>query len=322
MRAVVCDELGPLTGLRIEDRPDLVPSGGKVVVDVTAADLTHVDALFITGAYQIKPPTPFVPGTQAAGVVSAVGSDVEGVAVGDRVITSAGLGAFATQVLVRPSQLLPVPDSMTDEVAAGFVQAYGTAWFAFTRRLALRDGESVLVTGSSGGVGRAAVDLASAMGATVVAGASSKERLAEAASAGATHLVDYASDDFTATVKALVPGGIDVVYDPVGGDIGWNAYRTMAALGRYGVVGFVGGIGSLPANRILLGNRSAVGIDWGFWAGGHAEENHDMLNDLLAFAGEGRLSPPTPTVVGFDDVASGLQALLDREVTGKIVLGV
>lgn len=320
MRAVVCDQLGPLSDLRIEERPDLEPGPGQVVVDVTAADLTHVDALFITGAYQIKPPTPFVPGTQAAGVVSAVGEGVDGVAVGDRVITAAGLGAYATQIAIGPQQLLPIPDSMSDEVAAGFIQAYATAWFAFTRRLHLHEGETVLVTGASGGVGRAAVDLASAMGAVVVAGASTQERLDEAAAAGATHVVNYAESELTPTVRELVPGGVDVVYDPVGGDIGWNAYRTLGSLGRYGVVGFVGGIGSLPTNRILLGNRAALGIDWGHWAGGHPAQNQDMLRDLLAFAGEGRLSPPSPGRVQFDDVAEALQSFLDRKVTGKLAL--
>ena len=320
MQAIVCEELGPLQHLRIDERPDLVAMPGTIVVDVSAADLSHVDALFITGAYQIKPPTPFVPGMQCAGTVRSVGDDVEGVNVGDRVIVSPGLGAYATQVLARPHQAVAVPDSMSFEVAAGFLQAYGTAWFGFTRRLHLRDGETVLVTGASGGVGRAAVDLASAMGAVVIAAASSEERLDEARAAGAAHTVNYATADLTAEVKALVQGGVDVVYDPVGGDIGWNSYRTLGALGRYGIVGFVGGIGSLPSNRILLGNRSAVGIDWGHWVGGHPLENNDMLSDLMAFASTGRLSPAVPELVPFVEVADGLQRLLDRQVSGKIVL--
>lgn len=327
MRAVVCQQLGPVDDLVVEDRPDLDGGPDRVVIDVEAAGVNYVDALFVQGEYQIKPPTPFVPGGEVAGVVRSVGEQVEGLAPGDRVIATVGLGGFADQVEARPAQVFPVPDGMTATQAAGFVQSYCTALFSLRDRAGVRPGEWVLVLGAAGGVGRAAIDVAHALGAHVIAAASSAERLEACRAAGADAVVDYGSEDLKARARELAveggssSGGVDVVVDPVGADKAEPALRSLGYDGRYLVIGFAGGeIPRLPLNQVLLRNRRVVGVDWGAWMLAHPAEQRALLTELLAMVGDGRLHPPEPTARPLADAPAALADLLARRVTGKLVL--
>jgi NADPH2:quinone reductase len=327
MRAVVCTAAGPVEDLVVEERPDLTPVDGSVVVDVEAAGVNYVDALFVRGEYQIKPQPPFVPGGEVAGSVSAVGDGVDGIAAGDRVIASVGLGGFASQVTARPSQLAAVPQTMTATQAAAFVQSYCTALYSLRDRARVQPGEWVLVLGAAGGVGRAAIDVARALGARVIAAASSAERVAQCVDAGADHGIDYSSEDLKTRARELAveggstSGGVDVVVDPVGGDRAEPALRSLGTNGRYLVIGFAAGdIPRLPLNQVLLRTRNVLGVDWGAWMLGHGDEQRALLDELLAMAGEGRLHPPEPTARPLDDAAAALADLLAGRVTGKLVL--
>lgn len=327
MRAVVCPQIGPVESLVLEERPDLEPGAGEVVVAVEAAGVNYVDALFVRGEYQIKPPTPFVPGGEVAGVVREVGAGVEGAVVGDRVIATVGLGGFADQVRARPEQVVTIPPAMTATQAAVFVQSYCTALYALSRRAQLRPGEWVLVLGAAGGVGRAAIDVAVALGAHVIAAASSAERLVDCVAAGAEACVDYGTEDLKTRARALAVeggaagGGVDVVVDPVGAALAEPALRSLGTNGRYLVIGFAGGaIPSLPLNQVLLRNRQVVGIDWGAWMLAHPAEQRDLLIEALDRVAAGQLHPPEPAVRPLAEAPQALTDLLARRVTGKLAL--
>ena len=216
MRAVVCPELGPPKNMSVQEWPDLEPGPGEVVVDVEACGVNFVDALMAQGLYQIKPTPPFVPGSEVAGTVAKLGEGVDDVAVGDRVVAMPGLGGFAEQVRARADALIPIPKGLDTPTAACFVQSYCTALFALDRRGGLQEGETVLVLGAAGGVGLAAIDVAKAMGARVIAAASSPEKLELCRSRGADETIDYAQEDLKVRAKELSGGGVNMVYDPVG----------------------------------------------------------------------------------------------------------
>jgi NADPH2:quinone reductase len=322
MRAIVCRELGPPEILCIEEREPLTPGDGQVVVDVRAAGVNYVDALFVGGQYQIKPPLPFVPGGEIAGVVSGRGAGVEGFALGDRVLAMCGLGGFAEQVVLDPTQLVAVPGALDFARAAAFTQSYCTALFALRERAHVRAGESLLVLGAGGGVGLATIDVACALGARVIGAASSDAKRAAARAAGAAAVIDTTREDLKGRVREFAGGsGIDVVLDPVGGALAEPALRALGYLGRYLVIGFAAGvIPRLPLNQVLLRNRAIVGVDWGAWAMQHPAEQRALLTELLRMVSDGRLSPAAPTAYPFERVAAALNDLLNRRVTGKIVL--
>ncbi|MBX7161110.1 MAG: zinc-binding dehydrogenase [Acidimicrobiia bacterium] len=320
MTSVVCPELGPLTNLRLETRPLADPGADEVRLSVGAAGVNFVDALFVKGEYQIKPPVPFVPGSDVAGVVDAVGSAVDGWAPGDRALAMVGLGGYASAVNVAASRLVRLPDGLDIERAAAMVQAYATARYSLVNRAGVAPGDKVLVLGAGGGVGLACVDTARALGADVVAAASSPERLAAAAAAGATHTVDYSAAELKSAVRDAV-GFVDVVVDPVGGALTEAALRTLGDDGRLLVIGFASGeIPRLPANQILLRNRRVVGVDWGAWMLTHAEENQALLEEVVAAAADGRLHPVAPTAYPLADAAAALADLAERRLVGKAVL--
>lgn len=320
MQAVVCNELGPIDGLVVEERPDLEAGTGDVIVEVEAAGLNYVDALFVKGEYQIKPPVPFVPGNEVAGRVSTVGESVATPAVGDRVLVGVGLGGYASQVRVRPDQCVPVPGSMTLAAAAAFQQSYCTALFAF-HRATLREGETLLVLGAAGGVGRAAIDVGKALGARVIAAASSAGRLEQCRAAGADEVIDYSTEDLKTRARELSDGGVDVVIDPVGGDKAEPALRAMGFDGRFLVIGFAGGdIPRLPLNQVLLRNRRIVGVDWGAWMMQDGPGQLALMDELMEMVDAGRLHPPEPTTYPLDDVVTALGDLLGRRIVGKGVL--
>jgi NADPH2:quinone reductase len=321
MRAVVCNEFAPIDQLVVEERPDPSPGPGKVVVAVRAAGVNFVDGLFVQGKYQIKPPLPFTPGGEVAGDVVAVGEGVTDIEVGQRVLAMPWLGGYASHVELAASGVVPVPGGLSYGQAAALVQSYGTMLFAFTRRTSLAEGEWVLVLGAGGGIGLAAIDVARHLGARVIAAASSEEKLAAARAAGAEATIAYESEDLKVRARELSDGGVDVVVDPVGDRFAEPALRALGWMGRYLVIGFAGGeIPKLPANQVLLNNRTVVGIDWGAWTIRDPAGNRALLGELLELAGSGALSPTEPTEYPLDDAVKALTDLAERRVAGKVVL--
>ena len=323
MRAAVCVELGPPEKLVIEDRPRLPPGPGQLSIDVRACGLNFVDTLFIQGLYQVKPQPPFVPGGEVAGVVDAVGDGVTRFAVGDHVMAMPGLNGCAEQAVASEQATFAMPDGLDFERAAGFMQSYCTALFALENRGQLREGETVLVLGAAGGVGSAAIDVARALGARVIAAASSDEKLAACRERGAEAVINYATEDLKNRAKALSGGGVDVVYDPVGADYAEPALRALAPSGRFLVIGFAAGeIPRVPFNLILLKQCQVVGVDWGGWSRKHADGNRGLLDRLAELSAAGRLSPPKPRLYALEDVGQALRDLMDRKVIGKAVLSI
>jgi NADPH2:quinone reductase len=321
MRAVVCSEFAPIDHLVIEERPDPVPGPGKVVVAVRAAGVNYVDGLFVQGKYQIKPPLPFTPGGEVAGDVVAIGDGVKGVAVGDRVLAMPWLGGFASHVELAASGVVPIPGPLTYGQAAALVQSYGTMLFSLTRRTTVATGEWVLVLGAGGGIGLAAIDVAKHLGARVIAAASTEEKLAAARTAGADATIAYESEDVKERARELSGGGVDVVIDPVGDRFAEPALRALRWMGRYLVIGFAGGeIPRLPANQVLLNNRTVLGVDWGAWTMRDPEGNRALLAQLMDLAGSGRLSPVEPAPYPLEEVVAALTDLQERRVAGKVVL--
>jgi NADPH2:quinone reductase len=323
VRAVVCNTFAPLDRLAVEDRPDLVPGPGQVVIDVEAAGANFVDALLVQGLYQIKPPLPFTPGMEVAGTVRSVGDDVDTVGAGDRVLGMSFFGGFASQVVLPARAATPIPDALTAGQAACLVQSYATMLFALTRRTTVREGEWVVVLGAGGGIGLATVDLAKALGARVVACASSASKLAaaEAAGADATIAYDDGSIDLKVAIREVTGGGADVVVDPIGGPKADAALRALGWMGRYLVIGFAAGdIPRLPLNQVLLNSRTVIGVDWGAWTGRDPEGNAALLAELFAMVGAGRLHPVEPVAYSLDNAARALADLQGRRVTGKVVL--
>lgn len=323
MRALVCRSFAPLDQLAVEELPDPEPGPGQVVIDVEAAGVNFVDALLVQGLYQIKPPLPFTPGGELAGTVSAVGEGVDGVAVGDRVLGSGFFGGFATKTLLGAGSVTAIPAGLTPGQAAGLVQSYGTMLFALTRRTSVAAGEWVAVLGAGGGIGLATVDLAKALGADVVACASSEEKLAAARAAGADATVAYDEPgvDLKAAIREATGGGADVLVDPIGGDKAEAGLRALRWMGRYVVIGFAAGdIPRIPLNQVLLNNRTVVGIDWGAWTMRDPAGNQAMLADLFAMAADGRITPVEPRAYPLDRAAEALADLQGRKVAGKVVV--
>jgi NADPH2:quinone reductase len=321
MRAVVCHEFAPIDRLVVEERPDPTPGPGKVLVAVRAAGVNYVDGLFVQGSYQIKPPLPFTPGGEVAGDVVVVGEGVEAVAIGDRVLAMPWLGGFASHVELSEGGVVPIPGDLSYGQAAALVQSYGTMLFSLTRRTQLQAGDWVLVLGAGGGIGLAAIDVARHLGAHVIAAASSEEKLAAARAAGAEATIAYEQEDLKARARELSGGGVDVVVDPVGDRFADPALRALRWMGRYLVIGFAGGqIPQLPANQVLLNNRSVLGVDWGAWTMRDLEGNKALLAELMALAGSGAISPVEPAEYALDDVVQALTDLQERKVAGKVVL--
>jgi len=321
MRAVVCHELGPPSLLRIEERPDPEVRPGTVVIDVEAAGVNFVDALFVGGRYQIKPPLPFVPGNEVAGRVAAVGEGVDALSIGQRVLANCGLGGYAGKVAAPVASVFTLPDRLSAPQAATFTQSYSTSLFALRDRAQLAEGERVVVLGGGGGVGLAAIGVARALGARVLAVASSAPKRAAAAGAGAEEVLDPEVAPLKDAVRAWAGGtGADVVVDPVGGPLAEPALRALGDGGRYLVIGFAASIPSIPLNQVLLRNRNVLGIDWGIWAMQHAAEQRILLEDLLEMVEVGRIEPVAPTEYRLEEVGRALDDLMKRRAVGKLAL--
>lgn len=323
MRAILCKELGPANTLVIDDIPSPEPGKGQVKVRVKAAGLNFPDTLIIEGKYQIKPELPFSPGGEMAGEVIAVGDGVQRFKPGQRVMGLTGYGAFAEEILVPESNLIPVPDGMNDHTAAAFSMVYGTSYHALKQRANIQPGETLLVLGASGGVGLAAVELGKAMGATVIAAASSAEKLAVAKEAGADDLINYAEEDLKDALKQRYPKGVDVIYDPVGDRFTEAAIRNMAWNGRLLIVGFAAGdIPKIPANLALLKGCSIVGVFWGAFTQKEPQANIQNIMELMQLFTQGKINPRISQVFPFEEYEQALAALTSRTAKGKVVLDI
>jgi NADPH2:quinone reductase len=322
MKAIVCKAWGLPDTLTVEDLPDLEAAPGQVVIDVKAAAVNFPDVLIIQGKYQYKPELPFTPGNEVAGVVHAVGDGVSAFKPGDRVIAFSAHGGFAEQLTVPAHALMPMPPGMDFDTAAAITLTYGTSHHAVVDRAALQAGETMLVLGAAGGVGLAAIEIGKALGARVIAAASSDEKLAVCKAHGADVLINYSTEDLRAAVKAATGGkGPDVVYDPVGGDYTEAAFRAIAWRGRYLVVGFANGeIPKLPLNLALLKGASLVGVFWGEFAKREPQANLAGMRQLLGWLAEGKIKPHISARYALADTAKALNDMAARKVTGKVVI--
>ena len=322
MKAVLCKAFGPAETLVLEEVANLEPKKTEVVLDVHAAGVNFPDSLIIEGKYQFKPPFPFSPGGEAAGVISAVGEKVSQFKVGDRVMALTGWGSFAEQVAVPAYNVLPMPPSMDFTTAAAFSMTYGTSMHALKQRGNLQAGETLLVLGASGGVGLAAVEIGKAMGATVIAAASSADKLAVAKAAGADHLINYSEQNLKDELKTLTKGqGVDVIYDPVGGPLFEEAFRSIAWNGRMLVIGFASGeIPALPANLPLLKGAALIGVFWGAFAQRQPQDNVANFQQLFAWYGEGKLKPLVSQTFPLEKAGDAIDTLAKRKAVGKVVV--
>ncbi|QBF24222.1 NADPH:quinone oxidoreductase family protein [Pseudomonas tructae] len=322
MKAVLCKALGPAQNLVVEDVASPVPKKNEILLDVQAAGVNFPDTLIIEGKYQFQPPLPFSPGGEAAGVVSAVGEKAGNLKVGDRVMALTGWGSFAEQVAVPAYNVLPIPAQMDFTTAAAFGMTYGTSMHALNQRGQLKAGETLLVLGASGGVGLAAVEIGKAMGARVIAAASSAEKLAVAKAAGADELINYSQASLKDEIKRLTGGnGADVIYDPVGGDLFDQAVRGIAWNGRLLVVGFASGrIPELPVNLALLKGAAVLGVFWGAFAQRQPADNAANFQQLFAWFAEGKLKPLVSQTFGLAEAGAAIELLGQRKAVGKLVV--
>ena len=322
MKAVLCKEYGPPESLVLEDVEPLKPGTGQVVISVKACGVNFPDTLIIQGKYQFKPPMPFAPGGEVAGVVKEVGEGVDTVKVGDRVIAFIGWGGFAEEVLTDATRLIPMPGSMDFTDAAAFVMTYGTSHYALKDRAQLKPGETLLVLGAAGGVGLAAVEIGKVMGARVIAAASTDEKLAVCKQHGANEVINYATGDLRVRVKELTGGeGVDVVYDPVGGNYSEAALRSIAWGGRHLVIGFTAGeIPRIPLNLPLLKSCSIVGVFWGSFMEREARHYQENIQELLSWFTQGKLKPHISATYPLEQAAQALNDVMSRKVKGKVVL--
>lgn len=324
MKAVLCKAFGPADTLVIEDTSSPHIKKNEVLLDVHAAGINFPDTLIIEGKYQFKPPFPFSPGGEAAGVISAVGENVSHLKLGDRVMALTGWGSCAEQIAVPAYNILPMPDAMDFTTAAAFSMTYGTAMHALKQRGALQAGETLLVLGASGGVGLAAIEIGKAMGARVIAAASSAEKLEVARQAGADELINYQDEDVRERLKTLTKGqGVDVIIDPVGGDLFETVFRSIAWNGRMLVIGFASGtIPSLPANLPLLKGAAVIGVFWGSFAQRQPQDNVANFQQLFAWFAEGKLKPLVSQTFALEDTAQAINTLAARKAVGKLVIKV
>ena len=321
MQALLCKELGPAESLVVESVADPRPAAGEALVDIHAAALNFPDTLAIAGQYQIRTELPFIPGGEAAGVISELGEGVTDWAVGDRVIISGSHGAFAERISKRADEIIALPEQMDFITGAGFLTAYGTSYYALKQRAELQSGETLLVLGAAGGVGLAAVDLGAALGATVIAAASTDEKLDLACRAGAQQRINYSTESLKDRAKELTAGkGVDVVYDPVGGDLAEQALRATAWDGRFLVVGFAAGeIPRIPLNLCLLKSNAIIGVFFGAWIQREPAAYRTNIAELFALHAKGKLRPRVTKTYALADYVEAFATLTGRRAQGKIV---
>lgn len=325
MKAIVCDAWGPPASLQLRELPSPIPGPAQVLVRTRVAAVNFPDALMVAGKYQHKPAFPFSPGGELSGEIIAVGDQIERLSVGDKVVGITAFGAYAQEVVVDATNLVPLPRDISDEdleLAGSFVLTYGTSLHALKDRALAQPGETMLVLGAGGGVGLAAVEIGKLLGMRVIAAASSAEKLFAARSLGADETIDYSTEDLRERIKAMTEGrGVDVVYDPVGGDFTEPALRSVAWRGRYLVVGFAAGeIPKIPINLLLLKGSSLVGVFWGDFVRREPALNAENMRLLFAWLRERKIHPLISRRYPLSQAPLALDALLARQVTGKVVV--
>ena len=321
MRAVVCRDFNAPLAVEEITAPDL--GDNDVLIEVAACGVNFVDGLIVTGRYQLKPELPHIPGFEISGRVSAVGANVTRVSPGQEVFATCGLrgGGYAELVCIDASKVFLLPAGMSHGQAATFVQSYCTALFALTRRAHVASGDTMLVLGASGGVGRAAVDVGKALGARVIAAASSAERLDACAALQPDALINYGQEDLKTKARELSGGGVDLVYDPLGGDYAEAGLRALTDDGVLLIIGFAAGaIPRLPANQILLRNRRVVGVDWGGWRTRNPAMQTELMDELSALFARGALAPREPKHYALADASQALADVNSRKIVGKVIL--
>ena len=321
MRAVVCPSWGAVETLEVRELAESTPGEGQVAIRVAAAGVNYADSIMVAGNYQTKPPLPFVPGLEVAGVVAALGPGCRRRRIGDRVMAMLWWGGYAETAVAQENETFPVPDTLTDERAAAFPTAYLSTHVALRWQADLRGDETLLVLGAAGGVGIAAVECGRAMGARVIAAAGGSDRLAIAAAHGAHEGIDYSRDGLKARVAEITDGrGVDVIYDPVGGDLFDEALSCLAWGGRLLLIGFVGGVPRIPANRLLVKHRSAMGSSLRYFR----RERPDLLlrsmDELARWCLDGQLAPRVSEVHPLEETPRAIRRLVDRRATGKLVV--
>ena len=322
MKAILCKEFGPPESLALEDLPSPRPGAGEVIISVKAASVNFPDVLIIQNKYQFKPPLPFSPGSELAGVVKETGEGVQGFKAGDRVIAFTTFGAFAEEVKTEAARLVPLPEKMDFNTGAAFLLTYGTSDHALRDRASLRAGETLLVLGAAGGVGLAAVEIGKALGARVIACASTEDKLAVCREHGADETINYGAGDLRERIKALTGGrGVDVVYDAVGGAYSEPAFRSIAWRGRLLVVGFAAGeIPKLPLNLALLKGASIVGVFWGDFTRREPRAFAESVSQLGIWYSQGKLKPHVSQTFPLANAVEALKLMAARQVKGKVVL--
>ena len=327
MKAFLCKEFGPVDSHTVEEIEDPAAGPGQVVVDIKATGISFPDVLIVQGLYQFKPPFPFSPGSEISGVVSSVGEGVTMHKVGDRVMGSIGSGGLREKGVYLEQQLMPLPESMDFNTAAGFPLNYGTTYHAFKQRGELKEGQSVLVLGAGGGLGITAIHIAKAMGARVIAAASSQEKIDLCVKEGADEGIIYERDmdrdlqkKFSDEIKELTGGGVDMIYDLVGGDYAEPALRAISRHGKYLVIGFTAGIPKMPLNLTLLKECQIVGVFWGQFAAIDHAENAQNFKELFELHAEGKIKPFVTETYSLEESAKAIKTLEDRKVLGKVVV--
>jgi NADPH2:quinone reductase len=320
----LCKAFGPPESLVLEDVDDPVAGNGQVVIDVHACAVNFPDVLVIQNMYQFKPPLPFSPGAEVAGLVSAIGPGVDDLKVGDRVLGSPGWGGLAEKVAVNAEQVVPIPDGIDLLHASSFMYAYGTSQYALKDRGHLKPGETLVVLGAAGGVGLAAVELGAAMGANVIAAASTDDKLELCREYGASMTINYATEDLKTRIRELTGGvGADVVYDAVGGPYSEPALRSMAWEGRFLVIGFASGeIPKIPLNLALLKSCDIVGVFWGAFVGRERARHRENVAELMQWWTEGKLRPHVSSTYPLERAGEAIRELADRKAKGKVVVTV
>ena len=324
MKALLCESFGPISHLKIKDVVDPIPTAQQVVVDVAYSAVNFPDALMVQGLYQTKPPFPFSPGHEISGIVSAVGSDVMHLNIGDRVFCAPSYGGFAQKIAVNAQLVIPLPDEIPLDIGAAVTLTYGTSLHALKNIAKVQAGETVLILGASGGVGSAAIELAKVFGAKVIACASSNEKLELCQQLGADELINYETDDLKSKIKELThQQGCDVVYDPVGGKYAEIALRGLGWRGRYLVVGFAAGeIPKIPLNLALLSERNIMGVFWGDWVRRNPQEHIQSMRYITELISSKVIKPLITKTFAFDDAANAIEYLASRKATGKVVVKV
>jgi NADPH:quinone reductase len=322
MKAVLCRSFGPIENLKVEDIPDLEPQDDEVIISVKACGLNFPDTLIVQGIYQFKPEFPFSPGGEISGVVKVVGQEVKQLKIGDNVMYGSVFGGFSEEVKAKAKDVFKMPQTMDFTTAASSMLTYGTSYHALVNRANLKEGETLLVLGAAGGVGTAAIQIAKALGAFVIAAASTEEKLQFCKQNGADYTINYSTEDLKNKVKELTNGkGVDVIYDPVGDKFSEPALRSIAWKGRYLVIGFAAGeIPKIPLNLVLLKGCEIVGVFWGVFFKNEPQQNAENFMTIVKWFAQGKLKAQIHGEYPLEKVIEAMYAMINKEVKGKIVL--